>query len=115
MGRARRNHYVPQFLLRRFASKKDGDSHWIWQISRDGAVREISTRHAAVAKDFYGDADTSIEATLSIVEAGYGGALADIDRGIDPASGCPAPLRLDHCRAHESHPRADDCNGRHGA
>jgi Protein of unknown function (DUF4238) len=84
MGRARRNHYIPQFLLRRFASRTDGQKHLIWQLSRDGAVREISTRDAAVATDFYGDASNSIEPALAILEAGYGGALAAIDRGSIP-------------------------------
>jgi hypothetical protein len=84
MGRRRRNHYIPQFLLRRFASRKDGDKRLIWQISRDGTAREVSTRDAAVATDFYGDASTTIEPALAILEAAYGGALTEIDRGSVP-------------------------------
>ncbi|MEP7011119.1 MAG: DUF4238 domain-containing protein [Acidobacteriota bacterium] len=80
MSVPRRHHYIPRFLLRRFASRRDGKKSWIWQASKDGSVREVSTRDAAVETDFHGGADTGIEAALSEFETRFSIALSEIDQ-----------------------------------
>lgn len=78
---ARRNHYIPQLLLRRFASKRDGDKFWIWQVPLQGPPIEISTRDTAVAKGFYGAEETGVEAAFAKMESTFSTALNEIEAG----------------------------------
>ena len=77
----RRNHNIPRFLLNRFACRREGDKRWIWQISRRGAPKEISTRDAAVSRDFYGGHKTGLENALSDIETPLHNVLVAIDSG----------------------------------
>jgi hypothetical protein len=85
MGKGRqRHHYNPRFLLNRFASRADRDKHWIWQIGRDGSVRELSTRNVEVSRRFYGDASAGVEDAFSKAEGHFSELLASIDGGRPP-------------------------------
>jgi len=77
----RRNHFVPRFLLSRFASRAAGKKSWIWQLSRDREPIEISTRDAAVATDFYGGPETGFEDALAVAETRFSRTLSAIDSG----------------------------------
>ena len=67
----KRNHYIPRLLLNRFASRAEGDKHWVWQSGQGGQSREISTRDAAVGSHFYGALDTGVEQALAKVESRF--------------------------------------------
>lgn len=81
MADRRRNHFIPRFLLARFASKRDGKKSWVWQVSREGEPQEISTRDAAVATDFYGGRETGIEDAFAEAEGHFARALLSIEGG----------------------------------
>lgn len=81
MAVRRRNHYVPQVLLRRFASRTDGKKSWVWQTSEDKRSVEISTRDAAVGSFFYGSSPGSVEEAFGPIEAEFGRVLKSIDAG----------------------------------
>lgn len=81
MADRKRNHFIPRFLLSRFASRRQGKKTWVWQISQDGNGIEISTRDAAVATDFYGGAETGVEDNFARAEYQYAQALTAIERG----------------------------------
>ncbi len=78
-----RNHFISRFLLRRFASRVDAkrEKSWIWELQKTGAVREISTKDAAVRSKFYGDRATGIEDAFANEEDKFSGALRAIDAG----------------------------------
>ena len=80
----RRHHYIPRFLLKRFASRKEGKKSWIWQMRKNEPPREIRIRDAAVAKFFYGNQD-NIEERIWLAENGFAVALRSIDNGVPPA------------------------------
>src|SRR5437773_5887036 len=80
-----RNHYIPRLLLNRFASRTQGDTSWIWQLSSDGRAREISTRDAAVGSLFYGKPDSGVEEALARIESRFAPILERIDLGEQPS------------------------------
>lgn len=81
---ARRHHYIPQFLLRNFASRRQSQKRWIIQFTRESEPREISTRDAGVARDFYGEGDDTLERALSAHESEHAIVVAKVLRGEDP-------------------------------
>jgi hypothetical protein len=83
-GLKRRNHYVPRFLLNRFASRVKGDTRFVWQFSKDQSPIEVSTRDAAVGSFFYGDPANGVEDRLSEVERVQAQALDAVEKGDAP-------------------------------
>ncbi|MBX3353005.1 MAG: DUF4238 domain-containing protein [Phycisphaeraceae bacterium] len=81
---ARRHHYIPQFLLRNFASRRQSQKRWVIQFTRESEPREISTRDAAVARDFYGVGDDTLERALSAHESEHAVVVAKVLGGEDP-------------------------------
>lgn len=65
----KRNHFVPRFLLRRFASRRTGSKAWIWLFRRGCSPREVSVADAGVASYFYGQPESGVEDGLATVEA----------------------------------------------
>lgn len=80
-----RNHYVPKFLLNRFASRVQRKTRFVWQFSKERPPVEISTRDAGVSAFFYGQPANGVEDRLQSVEGTQADVLADIDRGVSPA------------------------------
>lgn len=80
----RRNHFIPRFLLNRFASRIEGKKYWVWQVSPSDPPIEISTRDAAVAPRFYGNPESGIEDAFASVETRFGQTLIAIDAGESP-------------------------------
>jgi hypothetical protein len=82
----KRNHFIPRFLLNRFASRFDArkKKHWIWEIRSDAAPKEISTRDAALATHFYGRQHTGVENALGPIETRFRTVLVAIDSGRSP-------------------------------
>lgn len=80
MSDRRRNHFIPRFILKRFASKRKKEKSWIWQLSRDSKA-EISTKDAAVAADFYGGSETGVEDMFESAEKRFSRSLTAIEGG----------------------------------
>lgn len=84
MGKRSRNHIIPQVLLKRFASKNDGEKCWIWRFRRGAGAIEISTKDTAVSKNFYGGEQSGVEEKLGGDEGAYGTIFEELDLGRDP-------------------------------
>lgn len=84
MSKRKRNHYVPRFMLNRFASRMCDGKHFIWLLRAGKAACEVSTRDAAVGKYFYGRPETQIEERLGPVETAQSGIIRRIEAGDDP-------------------------------
>ncbi|HSR68713.1 MAG TPA: DUF4238 domain-containing protein [Acidobacteriota bacterium] len=54
----RRQHFLPQFLLKGFSSKEKGGSVFTWVCRKGGKLFEPNIQNVGVAKDFY-DLDTA--------------------------------------------------------
>jgi len=78
--RKKRHHFLPQFLLRRFASRRRGKTYWVYQTRREGTA-EASTVDVAAEKYFYGPDQAAVEDRLSQLEAVHAGTLTAIDAG----------------------------------
>ncbi len=81
----KRNHYIPQFLLRRFASRQEQGRSWLWQFRPGQAPTEVVTKDAAVSKFFYGDPETGIEESLAVLEGKQASLLRELDSGANPS------------------------------
>lgn len=80
----RRQHYVPRFLLNRFASRVEGDRRFVWQFARERPPLEVSTRDVGVASNFYGSSATGLEDSLATAESDHAKVLRRIDQGDSP-------------------------------
>ncbi len=81
----KRNHYIPRILLSRFASRRDGDKAWVWQVRPNVEPIEVSVRDVAVATYFYGKPQTGVEDQLSEDEMRMTAILDSIEDGASPA------------------------------
>lgn len=81
----KRNHYIPQFLLRRFASREGRGRHWLWQFRSSRVPVEVVTRDAAVECHFYGPPETGVEDSFAELEGKQAALLRDLDAGTNPA------------------------------
>jgi hypothetical protein len=63
-NQAKRHHYIPQFVLREFATRRDG-KHFIFQMPTQGrrAPTAVSVRDAALRKNLYRAIDENGKAT----------------------------------------------------
>jgi hypothetical protein len=77
---AKRQHYVPRFLLTRFSSRRVGEKAWVWQYARDADPVEISVKDAAVSKYFYGRA-SPVDRGFTDLEPGFAACLKALDEG----------------------------------
>jgi len=80
----KRNHYVPQFLLRRFASRGGRKQCWVWQFRSGADPIEVVTKDAAVSTYFYGQPETGVEDAFAELEGKQAALLRDLDTGTDP-------------------------------
>jgi hypothetical protein len=78
--------FIPRFLLNRFASRSSGSKRWIWQVDRNGRIKELSTKDAAVDSYFYDNPTTGVEDEFPVAEGDYHRTLQYIDPGADPNS-----------------------------
>lgn len=81
MARKRRDHFIPRMLLKRFASRIDGEKQFIWRYGADAPPLELSTKDTGVAKDFYGENDDKLENAFVEFEGAHSSALREIDAG----------------------------------
>lgn len=72
MGKPKKHHFLPRFLLRGFASRTSGDEAWVWEFRRGRAPVERNTREVGGARYFHGDPDVSdLEYKMGDVETEY--------------------------------------------
>jgi len=83
-----RNHYIARLLLNRFASrveqKKKKKICWVWQVTKKGNPKEISTKDTALSKYFYGKSETGVEDAFGNIETRFSQILSAIDRNECP-------------------------------
>lgn len=80
----KRNHYIPRVLLARFASRRDGEKAWVWQITCGRRPIEVSVRNVGVAPFFYGRPETQVEDRLSEQESRLTSMLDSLEAGANP-------------------------------
>jgi len=87
----RRQHFVPQFLQRGFASRRKGGASKCWVYMPDKAPFECSTRNIGVSRDFYsGPDDTAVDDLISDAEANmYSGIVKTLREAEDPSGIAP--------------------------
>jgi Protein of unknown function (DUF4238) len=83
MPSRRRNHFIPRFLLNRFASRTEGEKSWTWQVDKFRPPKELSTKDVAVGSYFYGGHVVDVESMFSVVESEYRMLLQEVDSGTD--------------------------------
>ncbi len=72
MAKPKKHHFLPQFLLRGFASRTKGDEAWVWEFRRGLAPAERPTNEVGGARYFHGDPDlTDLEYKMGDVESEY--------------------------------------------
>lgn len=84
-NKPKRHHYIPQYLLRRFASRSVRDRYWVWQFRTGSRPAEVVTRDAAVSTQFHGSSENNIERRLSELEGRQANLLRQLDAGVEPA------------------------------
>jgi hypothetical protein len=63
----KRQHYLPQFLQRGFASSPDGARTWLYR--KDTVPREARMRDVGVEQNFYSvESDASLDETITEIE-----------------------------------------------
>jgi hypothetical protein len=82
----KQNHYIPRMLLARFASRRDRDKAWIWQLRPGREPKEVSVRDVGVATYFYGKPETGVEEQFFKQETHTASILDAIEAGENPAN-----------------------------
>ena len=89
MPQNKKQHYVPQFYLRRFS--KDGKSINLWNISNEKKIESANLKKQCYKDYFYGK-DKDVEKSLSFIE----GQASRILHGIEGKLLLPPPGSQDH-------------------
>jgi len=73
MGATRGQHYLPQFLLKGFASRTKEKKAWVYCFRRDAVGKEVSVRDIGKEADFHGNPrDSDLENRMAVVESAFG-------------------------------------------
>jgi len=64
-----RSHFIPQFLLRGFAFRQEGEEFYVHVFRKDGSKFSPNTKGVAAPGNFYGNG--AIETTLSVAETQF--------------------------------------------
>lgn len=73
MGATRGQHYLPQFLLKGFASRTKEKKAWVYCFRRDAVSKEVSVRDIGKETDFHGNPrDSDLETRIAAVESVFG-------------------------------------------
>lgn len=77
----KRQHIVPRFLLKRFASESQGEKSLVWRVPKKGEARLISTKDAAIGSFFYGKDSEGLESAFAEAEGSWSELLLRVDAG----------------------------------
>ena len=91
-----RHHIVPQFLLRGFASRREGKKAFTWVYRRDSKTFESSIRDIAVSKHFYGKDDTNADDTITGLESDFAVLVNDLRSWSGPIKAANLPALIIH-------------------
>jgi len=70
-----RHHYIPQFLLKGFASRITKKAHLVYRFARGAEPHEVNTINLAVARNFHDGLSADLEQRISFRESNYVHAL----------------------------------------
>lgn len=90
-----RSHFIPQFLLKGFAFRQEGNESYVHVFRKDGSRFSPNIKGVAAHGNFYGDGD--IEATLSVLEAQFASLARTLRKGECPSDSKP---QIDRFVAH---------------
>lgn len=79
----KKHHFVPRFLLKRFASEESRSSPRVWQFRKGAEPILIGVRDAAASSYFYGKSDANIENSLAEIESRHAPILDALQQGDD--------------------------------
>lgn len=72
MGATRGQHYLPQLLLRGFASRIKEKKTWVYLFRQDINGKEVSIKDIGKETDFHGNpSDSGLETKMSIIESAF--------------------------------------------
>ena len=91
-----RHHIVPQFLLRGFASRREGKKAFAWVYRKTGAPLEASIRDIAVSKHFYGKDGTNADDTITELESDFAVLVNDLWNWSGPIKAANLPALIIH-------------------
>ena len=91
-----RHHIIPQFLLRGFASRREGKKAFTWLYRRNGMPFEASIRDVAVSKHFYGKDDTNADDTITELESDFAVLVNDLRDSSGPVKTDGLPALIIH-------------------
>ncbi len=83
------DHYLPQLLLRRFASrverggKRSHHKYFVWQYKKNEAAQEKNIREVASESEYY-SSNPAADQNLKEIESKFGAVLGELDRGENP-------------------------------
>lgn len=87
-AQSKKHHYIPQFLLKRFAIEEAGskkDAYRLYQIGRDGRALLQRTSNVAASNYFHGPAENGLESSLAEIEGRFAKMLVALDAGELPS------------------------------
>ncbi|NOS77660.1 MAG: DUF4238 domain-containing protein [Nitrospira sp.] len=74
-----RSHFIPQFLLKGFAFRQEGEEFYVHVFRKDGAQFSPNIKRVAAQGNFYGDGD--IETILSVAETQFANLVRSLREG----------------------------------
>lgn len=94
MAQKKRNHFVPRWLLRRFACADSKDRDQIWLFRTTGKPFRTHINNAGSGNYFYGDPANGLEDLLAKIDDRDSGVLAAIERATDLTPHAEAICRM---------------------
>jgi Protein of unknown function (DUF4238) len=83
---SQRQHYIPQFLLKGFASRATTKAHLVFRFAKGSEPHEVNTVNVAVARKFHDGLSHDLEQRISFRESNYAAALEKLrERKSDPS------------------------------
>ncbi len=77
----KRQHFLPRFLLRGFASRTSGDETYSWVFRKNSELFETNIVNIGVSKDFYGSAqDQPVDAQITELESKFAISVEELRR-----------------------------------
>ena len=90
----RKQHYIPQSLLRGFASRATKDDAYVFCFQKDGRVFEPNTKNIAAERDFYSDpSNTLLDDAITEKEKDIADLLVDARKAEELTPGAANELR----------------------
>jgi hypothetical protein len=67
----KRQHYLPQFLVKGFSSRSAHSNHFVWVYRKGKVPFESNIINVGVEKDFYSEDDSTVDEKITDAEIGY--------------------------------------------